>query len=247
METAEYENIYNNESSHFYYVSLHSIVISLINKFSNIKNPTILDAGCGTGLLVKKLSKIGKATGIDLSKDAISFAKKRNTKVQIGSVTDIPFNKNTFDIVTSMDVINLTEVTNDKKALAEIYRVLKPGGILILRASAIPWLSSGHDKWVHIKKRYNKNELENLLKKSGFKIQKISFMNCFLFVPALIKHIFWSLKPNKVSASGVNNVPTFINQIMIFVMKIEELLLQYIDIPLGNGLIAVCKKPLKQK
>lgn len=243
MEISEYENIYKNESNHFYYVGLHKLVESLIKKYSFVKNPTILDAGCGTGLLLKKLSKVGLTTGIDLSPEAIRFAKKRKINVNLGSVTKIPFKGNTFDIVTSMDVINLSEVKSDKQALYEIYKVLKPGGILILRASAIPWLSSGHDKWVHIKKRYTKIEMRNLIQKSGFEIQKLSYINFFLFLPAFAKHIAWRISGTSNHSSSIDKVPTLINKIMILCMKLEEYLLKYVDMPIGNGLIVVARKP----
>ncbi|MCX7928823.1 MAG: class I SAM-dependent methyltransferase [Patescibacteria group bacterium] len=242
MESAEYENIYKNEATHFYYVGIHSIVISLIKKYSRKKNPKILDAGCGAGLLAKKMSALGRVYGIDLSKEAIKYAKKRNINVKIGSVTKIPYPNNYFDIVTCIDVINLAEVDNEQKALSEIFRVLKPNGILIMRASAIPWLASEHDKWVHIKKRYFISEVKEMLAQTKFKIEKLSYINFFLFLPALIKHILWQISGRNNSQTAVTKVNTLINKIMIALTRIEQFFLNYTNLFIGNGIIAVARK-----
>lgn len=242
MEISEYKNIYLNESSHFYYVGIHSIIISLIKKYLPNKTPRILDAGCGTGLLAKKMSSIGKVFAIDLSKEAIKYARRRDVNAQIASINKIPFPKNHFDMVTCIDVINLIEVSNDKNALKEIFRVLKPNGILIMRASAIPWLNSEHDICVHIKKRYTISEMRSLLTDASFEIKKLSYINFFLFVPALFKHIKWKISKKSNPTSTIRKVNPLLNKIVIYLTKLEEILIKNINLPIGNGIIAVAKK-----
>ena len=60
MEISEYQNIFDNEKNHFYYVGTHNLVLKLFKFFLKNKNNNILDAGCGTGLLIKKLKKFGQ-------------------------------------------------------------------------------------------------------------------------------------------------------------------------------------------
>src|SRR3989344_7497518 len=106
MEKSEYRNIYRNEDSYFFYVANHKIIISLFERYKPYASQTIkiLEAGCGTGLLSQKLSSYGKVTPIDLHPEAIKLSKERGLKVIKGSVNNIPFPDNCFDVVTSIDV-----------------------------------------------------------------------------------------------------------------------------------------------
>ena len=94
MEKIEYSNIFKHESKHFFYVSTHSLVLDLARKWTKGKQSLeILDAGCGTGLLLKKLKKLGKAKGVDYNPEAIKLARKRNVEVKKASINKLPFKK----------------------------------------------------------------------------------------------------------------------------------------------------------
>src|SRR5689334_16933642 len=97
----------------------------------------ILDAGCGDGFYLHVLSKLGKfkITGLDFDKNALESAKKnlkgvKQIKIMHGSVMELPFKANTFDKIVLTEVAE--HLPDDLKGLKEIYRVLKPGGILVL-------------------------------------------------------------------------------------------------------------------
>src|SRR5258705_895717 len=97
----------------------------------------ILDAGCGDGFYLHLLSKLGKfqITGLDFDKNALKSAKKnlngvKNVKIIHGSVMDLPFKSNTFHKVVLTE--GAEHLPDDLKGLKEVYRVLKPGGILVL-------------------------------------------------------------------------------------------------------------------
>ena len=244
MEISEYKNIYINEDTHFFYVSIHNLVLSFLKDYLPIrKNLKILDAGCGTGLLAKKLKLFGNVNAIDVSTEAIKFSRQRDLNVKKASVTKIPFHNNTFDLVTSIDVIYHKEVVTDQKALNEFFRVLKPEGILILRVPANQWLKLAHDELVHTKRRYNKKELEKKLIKANFKIEKISYINLSIFPFIVIKNTLEKLLPPKQIASSINPLPEFINKVLIKVLLLENYLIKKINLPFGVGLIAVCRKP----
>jgi ubiquinone/menaquinone biosynthesis C-methylase UbiE len=243
MDKQEYKNMYHAEDTHFYYVSLHKLILQLIKKYSNYDNQLkILDAGCGTGRLAELMSKIGTVTGIDMSDEALQFAKERNITVQKASVMKLPFKDNSFDIVTSIDVLYHKNVTDDIKALKELYRVVKPGGIVIVRLQAIPWLTSSHDKVVHSKKRYAKKEVEGKLIESGFHIEKLSYMNMTLVPIAMGQHIFQKFLPPSKNHSSISEVNSFINMSATGVLTAENTLLHTTNLPFGLGIIAVARK-----
>ncbi|EER01004.1 conserved hypothetical protein [Perkinsus marinus ATCC 50983] len=95
-----------------------------------------LDVGCGGGLLTEEMaSTYGyNITGIDISEASLQQARQHgrdipNLHYQVGSVYDIPFPDNSFDGVIISDV--LEHLLDLQGALTEIYRVLKPGGVLV--------------------------------------------------------------------------------------------------------------------
>ncbi|MFH0869100.1 MAG: class I SAM-dependent methyltransferase [archaeon] len=99
------------------------------------KGAKVLDVGCGNGRKTDYISKKGfDATGIDSSGVAIKFAGKTfpNAAFKQGFVENLPFKKNSFDAVVSIAVLHCLSAASRKRYADEIYRVLKPGGILYM-------------------------------------------------------------------------------------------------------------------
>lgn len=246
MDLKEYKNIYKNEETHFYYVATHKLIINLIDKYlvtaKNQNTMVILDAGCGTGLLAKKLEKFGKVIGVDFSKEAIKFAKKRNVKTIYSSVDKMPFKNNTFDIITSVDVIYHEWVHNDQHALNEMFRILKPNGLLVLKVPAIKWLKLTHDKFVFTKRRYDKNGLKKIILNAGFKIEKLSYINFSLLIPATLKYFFEKIGGKDEPRSNVSKIPSAVNALIKLILGVEYNLVLLKDLPIGLGLVVVARK-----
>lgn len=109
---------------------------------------TILEVGCGTGsltLMAKKLSgHAGKVYGIDVIPDMIEYSRQKavlaneDIRFQLGTINEIPFPDNTFDVVMcSFMIFHMSEDTR-KKGIAEIYRVLKAQGRILMVDLAMP-------------------------------------------------------------------------------------------------------------
>jgi ubiquinone/menaquinone biosynthesis C-methylase UbiE len=101
-------------------------------KNEDLKNKKLLDAGCGTGWFSLAASqRDAQVTSMDLGENLLAQVKKKcDTDCVVGSILEIPFPENTFDYVISSEVIEHTP--DPYKALYEIHRVLKPGGIMVL-------------------------------------------------------------------------------------------------------------------
>ncbi|VVA44361.1 conserved hypothetical protein [Candidatus Roizmanbacteria bacterium] len=243
MEKTEYKNIFDNERTHFYYVGTHNAVITFLNLYLKKKrNNIILDAGCGTGLLMKKMNSFGKIYGIDASSEALKLAKKNNiTKTKKASVEKIPFKDNCFDAIVSIDVLYHKEVKSDLAALMEFKRVLKPGGILIVKNPAHNWLRGSHDIIIHTKRRYSKKEFENKLNRAGLEIIKLSYINLFFLPLAILKRLTESLLKAKPE-SDVQSLPKSINRLLVNIYNLETKFLTKSEIPFGLSLFAVARK-----
>ncbi len=248
MELFEYQNIYRHEDQHFFYVGIHELVLMLARHFElSIKPLRILDAGCGTGLLAKKLKQLGEVWGIDIHPAALSFTRRRGVKVKKASVTKLPFENGSFDLVICIDVLYHQKVKSDALALKEIFRVLRSGGRLILRVPAHRWLRLSHDRYVHTRQRYEKDELNKKLVKAGFFVEKMSFTGMSLY-PALIFHHFWEkiFSPGQ-DALSIRPIPECLNQLLILFLRFEVFLTRWVNLPQGIGLIAVARKSARGK
>lgn len=247
MDISEYKNIYLNEEKHFHYISTLHINLMLIANYLKVKkNALILDAGCGTGLLAKRLQKYGIVYALDSNYEALKWAKKRGVKKTIfGSINKLPFSSNKFDLITSIDVLYHKKV-DPRKAIKEFKRVLKDNGTILIKVPAYNWLKGKHDIVVHTKQRFTKKKLTTLLTKEGFEILKASYGYSYLLPIAIIKRFIEGFMMSKAH-SDISSVHPIINNALIAMTKIESMLLQYISIPFGITIYVVALKPSMDK
>lgn len=247
MHQSEYQNIYSSEEKHFYYVGMHKEILSIVEKYFpkriSGKRAQILDAGCGTGLLAKKLEEYGDVQGIDISEEAVKFSKSRGVEVINAPVEKIPFKKNFFDLIVSVDVLYHRDV-DEQKALEEFWRVLKPEGLLIFKLPAFTFLKGKHDIVVHAARRYSKSSLLFKLTEIGFQEIRSTYLASFLFLPAFIKRTVekFFVLDKEVVESDVQMPLWIINKLLIFFFVMENFVLKFVNLPLGLSVLAVVKK-----
>jgi 2-polyprenyl-3-methyl-5-hydroxy-6-metoxy-1,4-benzoquinol methylase len=150
MEETEYSRMFIQEGNFCWYVSLHEITAySIRRQFKEKKSLRILDAVCGTGRMLELASEFGKTYGIDFSKDAGSFCRKRGLK----NVSQKNLNKwkpgATFDVIICNDVLYHSAIHNDKAVIEKFHKALVPGGILILHLEASDIPRQQNDNVVH--------------------------------------------------------------------------------------------------
>ena len=136
MEKEVYAYFYKLEETYWWFVGRKYLVFNFIEKYLKShrnKKLKILDIVCGTGKNAEDLKKYGKVYGIDFSKEALNFCKKRHLKnIKLGTVEKLPYPNSSFDFVTCLDVLYHKGIKDDAGALKEINRVLKKGGFLFL-------------------------------------------------------------------------------------------------------------------
>jgi SAM-dependent methyltransferase len=241
MESSEYKTIKDNEHSHWWYKSLHSLIIKSIGK---LKDKTcIIDAGCGTGGLIQRCPDIH--LGFDYSNHALPLIPNPvSNNILQASVNKIPIKSNTASTIISCDVLYHQDV-NDEQAIDEFHRILKSNGILILHLPAYNFLKSTHDKQIHTKKRYTTRQLSETLSHLGFEIKFITYRNTFLFPVAAFKRILDKFSPTKdiSSQSDVKTHSRFLNSILFYIMRVENFLLTVgVKFPYGLSVFCIAKK-----
>jgi len=117
--------------------------LNLSKKYINFKNKKILDVGCGIGMFLSQFKELGsKVYGIDIDKEKIQIAKNKFKNVFLAPSEKLPFRKDTFDIIWLHEVIE--HVDNDVETMKECFRVLKPGGKIVIFAPNRLWLFETH-------------------------------------------------------------------------------------------------------
>lgn len=246
MQKHEYYAMYRAEKSLWWYKGLRDLLeYYLSQKGQKLK---ILDAGCGSGMNMKfLLSKAHLVYGIDLSNHAISLCKKRRLKnVKKGSILNLPFKNNFFDALICIDVLGgMSSNRNIEKAIQEFHRVLKPNGLLLIHAAALPWLSSPHDVVTNLRVRFFKNELLSYIYISKWTILKCSYRVFFLFpivAPIkIIKKILWKVIGDKTDQ---NTTPQILNQVLFYIQYLENRALRFVNFPIGSSLMLVAQKKI---
>lgn len=242
MENIHYETLYRTELGHWWYKTRRKIIYNLIKRYRlNFgKDIKILDAGCGTGMLLKELETLGVCYGIDISQMAVDFCKKRGIgNVQIADATNIPYPDNTFDIALALDVIE--HIKDDEGALKEIYRVLKPQGMAIIAVPAFMFLWGITDVISQHYRRYALSELRKKIEDRRFSIIRSSYFNTFLFpfialARLAARRLHIPVKSENSEGKGL------INSVFFLIFYVESILFRYISFPFGVSAIVICKK-----
>lgn len=111
-----------------YHALLDDLEIDLVDRYGRGRD--VLEAGCGTGLLLERIASFARrAEGFDLSPGMLEKARSRGLSVKEGSLTEIPFDDASFDVVCSFKV--LAHVPQIERAIAEMVRVTRPGGVVL--------------------------------------------------------------------------------------------------------------------
>jgi SAM-dependent methyltransferase len=200
----------------------------------------ILDAGCGTGGGMRWLSEFGRVRGIDLNSNATRYAGRGSLEVAQASVQSLPFGSRTFDLVTSFEVLYHLAVTDDQAAMAEVARVLKPGGWFLVRVPAYDWLRGAHDRQVHTRHRYGRAELRQKLTQAGLTVERLSGAGLTILPPAILVRLLQGSRP---ASSDVSMPSAAANRLLLDVLTLESKWLQHHSLPAGLSLIALARKP----
>jgi len=244
MELRRYDILFKNEEDHWWFRGRRKLLKEIFKKISRKTPIKILDVGCCTGYNLHLLNKYGKVYGVDLEKKAVDYCHKRGFKTVklLKNGLKLPFKKNSFDIITCLDV--LEHIPEDEIYLKELYRVLKPKGKLILFTPAIKLLWSQLDVKSHHQRRYTKEELAKKAKKAKFNIKEINYFNYLLFFPMLPVRLIQKLPTFKKTDWGSELIVgnRFINWILTTIFSLDVWSLKWISPPIGVSVYFIAEK-----
>src|SRR5882724_69284 len=173
-----YLRLYELEDRHWWSIGMREIERRLLRPYLAEGPLDILDAGCGSGVMLGFLDQFSggqPVTGVDSAHPALTYCRKRgHARVLGASVMALPFVDRSFDLVHSGDVLqHLPVAGGPERALAEAYRVLKPSGFMFLRTNARRRGDVGGDDY----QRFDSNRLRVLVRSAGFEVLAASPVN----------------------------------------------------------------------
>jgi SAM-dependent methyltransferase len=254
MDPTFYASYFRHETTHWWFRWRFDLIADVLGTLRHDGRLRILDAGCGTGQMLKCLENHGSAIGIDTSPQAIGYARARGVQRLVqGSITDLPFRDGSFDCVLALDVIE--HVDDDIGILSKLFEVVKPGGHLIVTVPAYQTLWSEHDEINQHKRRYRAEHLRRLLEEAGFGLDRVSYCNTALFLPVLatrkLKNLVRSIRRVRGGEtdqlrSDLDEYPAPINTALYWLMRGETRLMRRVNLPFGVSILAVAHRPVSR-
>jgi SAM-dependent methyltransferase len=193
------------------------------------------------------LERFGKAWGFDLNALGVGFAARSGrTRVARASIGRIPFRDETFDLVTSFDVWSIVPPEVEAPAAAEMFRVLRPGGWMVINVAALEVLSGNHSVLSEERRRYTRTQLRRRVEGAGFDAVRLTYTNFTLFpVMLAVRSVQRAvgLKPPEQAKAEITTPPAPVNGSLSALLALEAWLLRFVDMPVGSSLLCLARKP----
>jgi SAM-dependent methyltransferase len=237
-----------SEARHFWFRGFRAFTAPLVHQAIGGKaSARILDCGCGTGANVEWLARNGHAFGFDRSETGLRLGRAAGrTTIVRADVTAAPFADGAFDLVTSFDVLYSLECDAEHAAVAEMWRLTRPGGHALVNVAAMDVLRGDHSVLSRELRRYNRTSLRSLLQRAGFEIVRLTYTNACLFFPLAVTRTLQRLRGLDAEGETEREIsvpPAPINAALTALVLAESAWLRRFDNPFGSSLLCLARKP----
>jgi len=233
------------EERHFWFRGLRRNARYLLETALAGRRPAlIVDCGAGTGRNLEWLREIGPAVGVELSPAGLRIGRAAGRRLVQASVAQLPFADASADVATSFDVLYCLDDDVERDAVREMFRVLRPGGIVLVNAAALEMLHGAHSTFTSERRRYTRTRLASVLTAAGFRIERMTFTNLSTFPVTLAVRAADRLTGRAKQASDADlHVPIApINEVFNVALSAEAGLLRLTNLPIGTSLMCVARK-----
>jgi SAM-dependent methyltransferase len=241
VETEELERMAGFEEWYWWHRGRQTIVRRILQRYAPPR-ARILDVGCGTGATTSQLSDFGHVSGIDMGPAALRHARARGLAVARASAEKLPVREAALDVVVALDVIE--HLDDDRLALREILRVLRPGGILLATVPAYSFLWSSHDEALGHRRRYLRPQLRERVRSAGFEITLCSYlMGSILPIAIAVRLAERVMRRDSPAKSGYPILPRPLNDLLARVVGLGGILAPIVSLPFGLSIMVVARRP----
>jgi SAM-dependent methyltransferase len=240
--SAAFDGIYSREHEleehHWWFVSRLERIHDLIRAHLPRSGGLLLDLGCGSGRSARTFEQYGRVVGSDLSLAPLADDAAKGRRRLASRAEQLPFRSGTFDLITALDLVEHLE--EDLPALSEMFRVLRPEGILILTVPAMPLLYGSHDRVLGHWRRYSSAELCRRVRRAGAGgVPQTGYFMSLLFPLLLAWRLLAKLSgAGSARSDGGRPLPAWLNRAVGAVMGLERAISA--RVPLGVGSTLTC-------
>ena len=229
------------EETHWWFVATRELVAAAA--LAATPPPArILDVGSGTGRVLAELDRAYDRFGVDADPASVDVARARaagSMRFELGDALELPCEDGWADVAICLDVLSDNGVGDPVRAVGELRRALRPGGLALVQVPAHPWLRSGHDVGARIAHRYDREGFARLLDEGGLRVERITHRVTAVFPAAVV----WRLLGRGGQSSDVGPVPAPVNRTLERIGRSENrLLLRGRDLPFGLSLFAWARR-----
>jgi SAM-dependent methyltransferase len=252
MNPDELSNIAAAERDHWWYRGMRLILAEVLSRYVSVPAcARVLEAGCGTGYNSDWLRKQygWRMFPVDLESRAIQYVRKIDlSNAAQADIAALPFQDASFDLVLSLDVLVHFPRGEEAKCVAELARVTKPSGLILLRVAAFEALRSRHSQFIDERQRFTRHRLIRTLTASGLRVLYCSYANSLLLPLAITKFRIWEPLTRKVPATGIAKPADWVNDMLHLPLAFEARCIgSGLRFPLGQSLFAVAQKPSREE
>ena len=232
------------ERAHFWFRGFRQFVVpALAQVAAGRPGLRIVDCGAGTGHNLALLQPHGEVFAFDLAPTSLTKARAAAYPLLRADITRIPFRSDAFDIATSFDVLQC--VPDDRTAVREMARIIRPGGHVLLTLAALEWLRGDHAEVWQEAHRYTPRTARALLAQAGLTPLRVEFMFASVFPLMLavrtaqrLTRPFRAVRPD--SDIAVPAAP--LNAALTALVQGEAALARRVPMPVGSSLLVVGTK-----
>jgi SAM-dependent methyltransferase len=236
------ELTFRAEQSHFWFRGFRAFMQPEVARAVNgLSSPIIVDCGCGTGANVSWLQQYGAAYGFDLTWNGLCLGQRMGRRgLARASIDAIPFRTGSADLATSFDVFQCLPDAVESAAMDEMWRILKPGGHLVMNVAALPVLRGHHATLSEEVRRYTPSRLRSIVERTGFRIERLTFVHATLFPLMLPVRVVqrWRSGPDVPAGEfDITVPPAPINALLTAAVRAEAAMLRVMNMPVGSSLM----------
>lgn len=242
-DASSYSRISKFQNTHFWFRGRNELICSQLKKYFS-DALSLIEIGCGTGQVLRAIHHAMpemKISGTEIYTSGLAYASQVLPDAEYLQLDaqSMPY-VDEFDVVCAFDVIE--HIDDDLRVLQQMYQVCKLGGGIILTVPQHRWLWSYKDEVAHHKRRYERLELEQKVRNSGFEVIAITS-----FISLLLPLMYFSRKRQQSAKStdlqSEYNISPIINSFCLMCSRIENFFIKHgINIRWGGSLLLVAKK-----
>ena len=244
MNPAEFAHIARAEQHFWWYWGMRRILFGMLDPLVRGRRlERVLEGGCGTGYMARLLEqRYGwRLYPVDYGAEGLQFGRTLGVeRLAQADIAALPFPAGAFDAVVSLDVLVHFPRGEEGGVVEELARVLTPGGLLVVRVSALDALRSRHSQFAFERQRFTRRRLVSLVERRGFRVLRTTYANSLLLPVALAKFRLWEPLLGRRPASGIGGVPGWLDRLLYCPLACEARWIEAgRNLPLGQSLILI--------